>query len=233
MKWSDGTPFTADDIVFAAQDVILNAEINPATPSAFVSGEAPMKVEALSPTEVSVTFPAPYGRFLSAIAAPTGQHLTLFQKAYCSQFHPAYADQAELDRMVSAGQHADWTALFRDRCGDIEIPSRWANPERPVLDPWVVVYGYTGSATRVVMDRNPYFWQIDTAGNQLPYVDRLVFPVISDEGTILLNAIAGDLDLQLRRITDVANRPALVANMERGGYEMVFMADSDSNRVGL
>lgn len=233
LLWSDGTPFTADDIVFAAQDVVLNPEMNPATPSAFVAGDAPMQVEAISATEVRVTFSAPYGRFLPSIAAPTGQHLTLFQRDYCSQFHPAYAAADALEAMIAKGQHADWTALFRDRCGDIEIPSRWSNPDRPVLDPWVIITGYTGNATQVVMERNAYFWQVDTEGQQLPYIDRLVFPVISDEETILLNAIAGDLDLQLRRITNVSNRPVLVANQELGDYELVFMADSDSNRAGL
>ena len=30
MKWSDGTPFTADDFVFAYEDLTLNDELNPA-----------------------------------------------------------------------------------------------------------------------------------------------------------------------------------------------------------
>lgn len=228
MKWSDGTPFTAADVLFAANDLLLNPEFTPSTPGRYASGGKPMTVEALDATTVRVTFAEPYGRFLPELATPLGQHLTLYQKGYCSQFHPAHAGAEAVAALVAAGGHKDWPELMRARCADIEIPARWNNPARPTLDPWVIVDGYGGGVTRVTMTRNPYFWQVDDAGQQLPYIDRLEFPVISDVETILLTAISGGLDLQMRHITAVANRPVLAENAARGGYEFVGLSPTSA-----
>ena len=48
-----------------------------------------------------------------------------------------------------------------------------------------------GGATRVVMERNPYFWQVDTDGKQLPYIDRLTFGISQDVESLMLDAISG------------------------------------------
>ena len=92
---------------------------------------------------------------------------------------------------------------------------------------------YTGGATQVTMTRNPYFWQVDPEGRQLPYVDRLVFPVIADLEAILLGAIGGQLDLQVRHLTEVSNKPVLVDNKGKGGYELLEMRSLDANHVAL
>ncbi|NKF33637.1 ABC transporter substrate-binding protein, partial [Pseudomonas sp. BGM005] len=88
------------------------------------------------------------------------------------------------------------TELFRSRCGDIEIPTRWGNVDKPTLDPWVVKEPYVGGATRVVMARNPYFWQVDTSGNQLPYIDEINFGISQDVESLMLNVISGKIDIQ-------------------------------------
>ena len=75
---------------------------------------------------------------------------------------------------MATGGPADGAAVRRHR----KTPARWGNPERPTLDPWIVAdEPYVGGATRVVMERNPYFWQVDAEGNQLPYIDRVVAPI--------------------------------------------------------
>jgi peptide/nickel transport system substrate-binding protein len=233
MRWSDGTPFTADDVVFSMNDMTLNREFYPATPGRFTVGGAPVRVEKLDDHTVRFTFAAPAGRLLQELAVPLGQHPTLFQRAYCSQFHPAYAPAERIAEQVRAGGFRDWAALMRSRCGDIEVPARWQNPQRPTLDPWVITEGYTGGATRVVMQRNPFFWQVDTEGNQLPYVDTIQFPIISDMETILLRAISGDLDLQVRHIDNVQNRPVLHENRERGRYELVELSSTSASTVAF
>ena len=69
------------------------------------------------------------------------------------------------------------------------------------------------------MERNPYFWQVDTAGNQLPYVDKLQWGVSQDAQAILLEAIAGNIDMQARRISNPANKPFWL-KMQKGGYKL-------------
>ena len=117
--------------------------------------------------------------------------------------------------MKQSGQ-PDWPTLFRQKCGDIEIPARWANPERPVLDPWVISTPYTGSATEVVLKRNPYFWEVDPAGNQLPYIDTVNMKVISDIQSIVLASINGQLDLMVRHINTINNKPVLAQHAAAG-----------------
>jgi peptide/nickel transport system substrate-binding protein len=46
----------------------------------------------------------------------------------------------------------------------------------------------------MVLEKNPNYWQTDEAGNQLPYLDRLVFRPIPDEGTRLDSLLAGTID---------------------------------------
>jgi peptide/nickel transport system substrate-binding protein len=233
MRWSDGKPFTADDVLFSCNDLLFNRDFTPTPPARYVNAGRPMTVEKLDDATVRFTFAAPNGRFLQELATPLGQHPVLYQKAFCSQFHPAYADAAQLQAQVQQSGLRDWTALLRQRCGDIEIPARWQNQARPNLDPWTIVEPYTGGATRVTLQRNPYFWQVDTAGNQLPYVDGLVLPVISDIETILLRAMSGELDLQLRHIIQVQNRPVMEENKARGRYEIVDLLSTQANVCAL
>ena len=218
MKWSDGEPFTADDIMFNMQDLVFNDDFAPTPPRYMAKGE-PAKVEKVDDTTVTFTFAAPYGDFLAELASPLGQHPVLYAKHYCSQFLPKY--NPDIDALVEANNASDWQNLFLAKCGDIEIPARWGNPERPTLDPWIVKEPYTGGAVRVVMERNPYFWEVDPEGNQLPYIDELVAPIAQDVESLILDAIGGRIDFQIRHLDAAANRPVLAENREAGGYEFV------------
>ncbi|HEX8129666.1 MAG TPA: ABC transporter substrate-binding protein [Pyrinomonadaceae bacterium] len=48
---------------------------------------------------------------------------------------------------------------------------------------------------RVALKRNPHYWKKDAAGNQLPYLDRLVLEVVSDENNALTRFGQGTLDI--------------------------------------
>src|SRR5690606_33276766 len=146
-----------------------------------------MMIEKVDDHTVTYIFSAPYGRFLYELATPLGQHPVLYAKHYAQQFHPKY--NPDVQKLVTEANVSSWTDLFRLRCGDVETPSRWGNPERPTLDPWIIDTPYTGSTTAVRMKRNPYFWQVDTEGKQLPYIDAINNRIISDIETIVLSAV--------------------------------------------
>lgn len=231
MKWSDGKPFTADDIVFSIEDCAKNTELYKSAPSPIVINGKPGTATKIDETTVKFSFPSSYALFLEQLATPLGQHPTLFAKHYCSRFHPKY--NPGVADLVKAANLSDWGTLFRARCGDIEIPSRWGNPEKPTIDPWVVKEAYTGGATRVVMERNPYFWQVDSAGNQLPYIDRLTFNISQDVESLMLDAISGRIDLQERHLDTLQNKPTLSQNMQKGGYRLIELINSSSQQVQI
>jgi peptide/nickel transport system substrate-binding protein len=231
MKWSDGHPFSAEDVVFAIEDCAKNTELYKSPPSPIVIAGKPGTAARIDDTTVRISFESPYALFLEQMATPLGQHPTLFAKHYCSQFHPKY--NAAVADLVKAANLSDWGTLFRNKCGDIEIPSRWGNADKPTLDPWVVKEPYAGGATRVVMERNAYFWQVDSAGNQLPYIDRLSFNISQDVESLMLDAISGRLDIQERHIDTLQNKPTLSQNMQKGGYRLIELVNSGSQQVQI
>lgn len=230
-KWSDGSPFTADDILFSMNDVLGDKTFLTALPADFQPGGDPVKVSKTDDYTVVFKFAKPYLPFLEKLATPVAQYPTMYQKKYCSQFTAKY--NPKVGDLVKSANVKDWAQLLRNNCGDIEIPARWSNPNRPVLDPWVIKDPYSGSATKVVLERNPYFWQVDDKGNQLPYIDRVQFQLISEVETILLAAINGQLDYQLRHISSIQNRPVLAENQTKGKYKLFQSSGINANQVGL
>lgn len=230
-RWSDGSPFTVDDVFFAMNDLVYNKQFFGLPPDQYIAKDQPAKLTKIDDYTVSFKFAGPNLGFLDQLATPLGQHPVLYQKKYCSQFHPAY--NPKVSELLAKENVKDWGALMRIKCGDIETPSRWGNPARPTLDPWVIVEPYGGSATCVVLERNPYFWQVDNAGQQLPYIDRVQLQVISDVETIMLAAINGQLDYQHRHIFGIQNRPVLAEHAAKAGYKIMALPGTGANSVGL
>ena len=76
-------------------------------------------------------------------------------------------------------------------------------------------------AKRFVLERNPYYWKVDTAGNQLPYIDAIVNDLQAEAQTILLKAIAGEIDMQGRSLGGMQNSVLLRASEAQGKYRLV------------
>ena len=233
MKWSDGEPFTADDILFFVEDLLHNKEFYPNPPARFVVAGDAMTAEKVDDQTVILKFAASYGTFLTELATPLAQEPVLWAKHFCKQFHPTY--NPDIQAMVDTTEAVeDWPSLFRLRCGEVEAPNRWSNAERPTLDPWIVTgEGYSAGSTQTIMERNPYFWQVDTEGNQLPYVDSLQWGVAQDAQAILLEAIAGNIDMQARRISNPANKPVLAENAEKAGFRLYTRKAAASNNMAI
>ena len=112
MKWSDGAPFTADDIMFFVEDLLNNPEFYPNAPARFVVAGQTMQAEKIDDYTVTLKFAAPYGTFLTELATPLAQEPVLWAKHYCQQFHPKY--NADVQAMVDATEAVeDWAGLYR------------------------------------------------------------------------------------------------------------------------
>ena len=225
-KWSDGKPFTTEDVAFNVEDVMLNADLGELS-TRFQSGGKPLQLEVIDDVTFKITFENPNGDFMGNLAREEGQALVLHQKDYCSQFLPKY--NSDLDALVTRESATDWQTLFNRKCGNNDDGLRWGNTERPTLDPWVVTSPYEGGATNVVFERNPYFWQVDAQGNQLPYLDKLEGRIFQDPEAMVLAAIAGQFDFQFRHIDSPGNRPVLAENRENGDYQLYEVIAAGGN----
>ena len=87
----------------------------------------------------------------------------------------------------------------------------------PVLGPWRSVRPINTPIW--LLERNPYYYAVDTAGNQLPYFDRVQFTLAENLEVINLRAMAGEYDEQERHI-DLGKLPVLLDNQEKGNYKV-------------
>ncbi len=226
MKWSDGEPFTTDDIRFWYEDVFINDELSPTRTDWLMSGGEPVQLEVVDDTTFILRFAEPNGFLLQHIAGSTneGDLFTNYPRHYAEQFHPNYNENvAELTRQEGFDT---WTQLFESKMDD------WRSAVKPSLLAWRVTNPY-GEGTRAVAERNPYYWKVDTAGNQLPYIDRVTFDVAEDNEVILLKALNGELDLEARYINDNTNKPVLFDNQERGGYRFYGLEPTHMNEASI
>jgi peptide/nickel transport system substrate-binding protein len=197
IKWSDGVEFTADDILFYINDVLFNEEISPAGPIADWmprEGAEEFVAEKVDDYTVRFTFANPYGVFLYKLATWDGRHLTWFPRHYAEQFHADYNPNVA-DLVAADGTVADWVGLFNKMLSGPtdDTNNYWNNLERPLLFPWVPT-SILGGNTQMTMSRNPYYWKVDTEGNQLPYIDEIIGVTYQDNEARTLAMINGDID---------------------------------------
>ncbi len=215
-KWSDGQPFTADDIMFWYEDVLLNTDLTPSLPGWMKNGDGSAAVVAkVDDYTVTWTYAEANTTLMMELANKDGgdkSYAVFLPAHYLKQFHAKYADEAELNKMVAEAEFKTWGELFATRKNPAE------NPDRPVMAAWQ-------PATRVsddilVLKRNPYFVGVDSEGNQLPYIDEIQFKFFQDSQALNLAAIAGDLDMQERHII-MGNYPVFKENELAGKYRVI------------
>jgi len=232
MKWSDGSPFTADDIAFFIEDVLPDNTLFPTKPGWLtVEGELP-SIAVVSPTEFTISWSKPNGLFILNAASVYGVQMALLSKAYCSQFMPKY--NAEAEKLATEAGVASWTENLVRQCGvGMENIERWRNPDRPTLEAWKLVDPYVAGATRVTFERNPYYWKVDSAGNQLPYVDGLSVSVSAEAQTLLLSTLAGEIDYESRHIANTVNLPVLAEGAESAGFHISPRESRVGNSIAI
>lgn len=229
VRWSDGTPFTADDVLFAYEDVLLNTDLTPAVPIWVRSGDDPAAFEKVDDFTIRATFAEPSGMFTEFLGLLEGRPLTLMPKHYLEQYHISYNPDA--NALAETEGFENWVALFNAKAMTT-YPGHWQNPDLPTLSPWQLVEGF-GEGTRVVFERNPYYWKTDPEGRQLPYIDRVVFDIVTEVEAMVVKATAGEIDLHTRHFNTPENRPVLFENQERGDYRIFERAVSFNNMALL
>ena len=210
-KWSDGKPFTTDDIIFWYEDIFSDKALTPAPDSALVAGGKPVVIRKSGERSVQFVFAAPNGLLLPWLAAYYSS-FQLVPRHYLRKFHKKYNPEA--DELAKKEGFSDWAELFLNKL------DFWANPEMPRLHAWVPKNAF-GTGSRVVCERNPYYFKVDSDGRQLPYADRISFDVISSPETLTLKAQSGEIDIYFRYVNTPANKPVFARNRDSGKYHFI------------
>lgn len=216
MRWSDGEPFTSADIVFWFEDILSNPELSPGGQPNWLRVEGqPAEISAPDDYTVVIRLAQPNSLFLQRLATSDSQQMTGIQAEYAKQFHINYNPNAN-DLATEAG-FPSWAEHFQSRVMDASGASsaRAQNPDLPTLTPWRLVERPT---ERVVFERNPYYWKVDPEGNQLPYLDRVVFEIVQSEEVLTLKTMSGEIDLILGNLTIEENKAVFFDNQERGSF---------------
>jgi peptide/nickel transport system substrate-binding protein len=192
-KWSDGQPFTTEDFRYYWEDIANNKELTSGGPSVelLVEGNPP-KVDIVDELTIRYTWgkPNPYFIESQARAAP----LWLFRPShYLKKFHTKYTSLEDIAKQAKGGQgqNPNWVLIHRR----VDVMYNNDNPELPTLNPWKLVT--QPPAQRFLFERNPYYYRIDAKGQQLPYIDRVIF-TLAAANLVPAKAGLGEADLQCR-----------------------------------
>ena len=164
IKWSDGKPITADDVVFTWNDIIFAGFGDTSTrDSIVIDGKLPT-VKKIDNYTVEFTTPkpfAPFIRMLSTSIAPKHVFMPTIKKG---------------------------TAYFDSFLSTNTKPSDFVVSGAFKLKEYV-------PAQRVVFERNPNYYEINSKGQKLPYLDKLVYLIVGDLNNEVLKFEAKELDV--------------------------------------
>jgi peptide/nickel transport system substrate-binding protein len=221
-KWSDGAPFGADDVIFWYEDLYGNKELVPTGTAELSINGKPGKIEKVDDLTVRFVFPDPYPGFIDILTgasfvgtsqsngAGTQLRGPIAPKHYLSKFLPKYVGQEKVDQIAKDAGFDSWKTYF------ISFAADWRrNPELPIIGPWKVVTPI--NTPNWTMERNPYYYAVDTEGNQLPYIDKIQMTLAENLEVLNLRAIAGEYDWQERH-TGLDKLPVFLENQEKGNY---------------
>jgi len=150
-KWSDGAPFSADDVMFTWEHLILDPNVRASSSrTAWQIGGEDITLEALDEYTIKFTFPIPFPvQFLFVMDE---YDFAIWPQHIWEPLHPEFSDN-------------DYEAFEKAWPADKMSPV--------TMGPWVAVEYKTDEL--MVLRRNPYYWKVDEAGNQLPYLDEVIF----------------------------------------------------------
>lgn len=228
-KWSDGEPFTSEDVLFWWEDIQKNTDLNEAVSATWTFGGEPMEVSAPDPYTVEFSFAAPSPGALLTFAT---RYIQPFQpKHVLRAFHPSYNRNAEAEARELG--YDDWQALFAVYYHDWKDSYHPLSGRRPIPVPTLESHILSDETTEYRrLEANPYYHAADTAGNQLPYIDEFYEIFIQDAELATLRVMSGDIDFKAQGM-NLADYPVLKDNEELGNYRVNLAPTGTASMVML
>jgi peptide/nickel transport system substrate-binding protein len=204
LKWSDGEPCTVDDVLYWWNDLVLNEEHTDAPPDFGSAGGELAEFNKLDDYTLEIAYVAPSplteARLAMWVNSAIGPRW-IAPEHYLKQFHPDYSDATDFE------DH-DEKMLWRE------------NSDCPSLSFWLPVEFEPG--IRRVNRRNPYYYAVDTEGNQLPYIDELEETVVPEKETQVLTITNGEIDFagHIHHQARLGDMSVLLENADAGNYHV-------------
>lgn len=222
-KWSDGAPFTAEDVKYWYDGLALNPDVI-AKPKDYVTvGGERMNVVVVDAQTVRFELPAPKPGLLTHFATSYAQG---FQpKHFLSIWDPKLNDDADANAQAIGFENgyavlsayfgnSDWTdtpsPLLNSPNKVADLPADVV----PTLEAYITVRDTTDGRHYVA---NPYFFQVDSAGNQLPYISEQDEVYINENEVRILKLVNAEVDYKSQSL-QLPSVPLLLENQEKGQY---------------
>lgn len=171
VKWWDGKPVTAKDVLFTWNEVMGNADIPWDTRDTVKIDGALPKVTKTDDYTVVFTLPKPFAPFMRTTASA----------------------------VIILPEHVfgPW-ARAKGPNGKPLSNSKWG-VDTPIKDivgngPWIPERYAPGE--RIIFKRNPHYFRVNKHKQPLPYLDKLVVPFLKNLETAILKFKAGETDAQ-------------------------------------
>ncbi len=192
-RWSDGVPFTSADFVWYWDHVLKNADLTKSPPAGWSTGSPRVLAELETPDDDTVVFRFAHPNPLFAYQVIGHVTQGFVPGHYMAQFHIDTADdKAALLAKVQAAGFQTWDQLYLDQ-------NTWyLHPERPSVNSWIATNSMQEEL--FTMERNPYFWQVDSQGQQLPYIDTIHHRLYESPDVFNLWIVNGEIDFQGRNV---------------------------------
>ncbi|MEL6550289.1 MAG: ABC transporter substrate-binding protein [Pseudomonadota bacterium] len=224
-KWSDGAPFTSEDVRFWLENLSLDANIRENAADYVLAGGEPIQIEIMNETTFKFVLSAPKPGLLVHFATSYAQP---FQPAhFLGQFHPALNDDADARAAEFGFENgyeainyyfgaSDWTDTPSPMLRDAERAATLPYATQPTLESHIYVADTTEGRRLVA---NPYFHQVDTTGQQLPYISRQDELYKNDAEVRILSLVNGEVDYKAQSL-QLPDAPILLENQDGGAYSV-------------
>ncbi len=209
LKWSDGVDLTAEDILWWWWNEARNTTIFPEGPRTFKVGDDYAQFAQLDRLTFRIAFREPFRPCLNLSASEYMAFGSYFGQPahWMKQFHADFNPDA--NKIAQQHGFAAWYQYYM-------MVREYMHPvvNKPHVAPWVRV---SSTTTHDIYERNPYFFEVDQEGNQLPYIDRLFVQVVEDERLQEARRATGSVS---EGVCDMSQISIFTKNALRGNYSI-------------
>ncbi len=207
MKWSDGHPFTVDDIMYSIEE--CSAEPGEKHYDDFFIADGKLvKLTKIDDYTLKMEYAVPKGDFFERAAT----YFCDRPRHYLRQYHPYLGDKEKIKKVMECYSLGTPRAAY-------DFMRNLNNPEKPSVSAWICK-SYTASDPYVYV-RNPYFFAVDPQGNQLPYIDA-VQTSSKEYNMVAIAAAIGASSMQMRGL-DFGKYTELKTKEVNGGPNEVYL----------